>query len=134
MVPAAVGVSASFQEDLSTLQVSVHHSHVQGSLSFHVHEIHLGPFPDQEVHTVAVACGGCDSQWRAGEPATAPDRLLVDAAEKEHRGARLWGQLGTPHTALLPCRLVHAGNRAQEGNLFRQTPQCFKNASACAVL
>lgn len=134
VVPASVGVGASFQEDLGALQVSIHHSHVQGSLSFYVHEIHLGPFPDKEVHTVPVARGGRDSQRCAGEPATAPDRLLVDTAKREHREPGCEGQLGNPQAALLPLVLVHTRNRHQEGNLFKQTPPWFKNASTCALL
>lgn len=89
VVPASVGVGAGFQEDLGALQVPVHHSHVQGGLSLYIHEVHLGPFPDKEVHTVAMAGSGRDPQRCAGQPAAAPDRLLVDAAKKEHRGARL---------------------------------------------
>lgn len=80
VVPAAIGVSTSFQQDLSALQVTVHHSHIQGRLSLDIHQVHLRPFAYEEVHTVPMACGGCDSQWCAGEPATAPDRLLIDAA------------------------------------------------------
>ena len=85
MVPASIGVGTGLQEDLGTLQVPVHHSHVQGRLSLHVHQVHLGPLADKEVHTVPVARGGSDAQGRAGEPAAAPHGLLVDAAEKEHR-------------------------------------------------
>lgn len=84
-MPAAIGVSTSFQQDLSALQVTVHHSHIQGRLSLDIHQVHLRPFAYEEVHTVPMACGGCDSQWCAGEPATAPDRLLIDAATWEHR-------------------------------------------------
>lgn len=80
VVPAAVWVSASFQEDLGALQVPVHYSHIQGSLPLDVHQVHLGPFAYEEVHTVAMACSGCNPQWGAGEPAAAPDRLLIDAA------------------------------------------------------
>lgn len=80
VVPAAIGVSTSFQQDLSALQVTVHHSHIQGRLPLDIHQVHLRPFAYEEVHTVPMACGGCDSQWCAGEPATAPDRLLIDAA------------------------------------------------------
>lgn len=85
VVPASVGVGAGLQEDLGALQVPVHHSHVQGRLSLHVHQVHLGPLADQEVHAVPVARGGGDAQGRAGEPAAAPHGLLVDAAEREHR-------------------------------------------------
>lgn len=85
VVPAAVGVSASFQEDLGALQVPVHYSHIQGSLPLDVHQVHLGPFAYEEVHTVAMACSGCNPQWGAGEPAAAPDRLLIDAAIWEDR-------------------------------------------------
>lgn len=80
VVPAAVGVSTSFQKDLSALQVPVHYRHIQGSLPLDIHQVHLCPFAYEEVHTVPMACGGCDPQWCAGEPATAPDRLLIDAA------------------------------------------------------
>lgn len=80
MVPASVGVSTGFKEDLGALQVPVHHSHIQGSLALYIHQIHLGPLLDKEVHTVPMASSGRDSQWCAGQPATAPDRLLVDAA------------------------------------------------------
>uniref|UniRef100_A0A480HZC3 Ankyrin repeat and SOCS box protein 1 isoform X1 n=1 Tax=Sus scrofa TaxID=9823 RepID=A0A480HZC3_PIG len=80
VVPAPVGVGAGFQQDLGALQVPVHHGHVQGGLALHVHQVHLGPLPDEEVHAVAVARGGGDAQRRAGQPAAAPDRLLIDAA------------------------------------------------------
>lgn len=80
VVPAAIGVSTSFQKDLRALQVPVHHSHIQGSLSLDIHQVYLRSFADEEVHTVPMACGGCNSQWCAGEPAAAPDRLLIDAA------------------------------------------------------
>lgn len=84
MVPAAVGISTSFQKDLSALQVPVHYSHIQGSLPLDIHQVHLGPFAYEEVHTVPMACSGCDPQWCAGKPAAAPDRLLIDAAAWEH--------------------------------------------------
>lgn len=85
VVPAAVGVSTSFQKDLSALQVPIHYSHIQSSLPLDIHQVHLGPFAYEEVHTVPMACSGCNSQWCTGEPTTAPDRLLIDAARWEHR-------------------------------------------------
>lgn len=85
VVPASVGVGTSFEKDLGTLQVPIHDSHIQCGLPLYVHQVHLGPLSDKEVHTVPVTCSGSDSQWRAGEPATAPDRLLVDAATGEHK-------------------------------------------------
>lgn len=80
VVPAAVGVSAGFQEDLGTLEVPVDHSYVEGGLSFHVHQVDLSPFAEEEVDAGPVAGGGRNAQRRAGQPATAPHRLLVDPA------------------------------------------------------
>lgn len=105
VVPAPVGVGAGLEEDLGALQVPVHHSHVQGSLSLYIHEVHLGPFPDKEVHAVAVACGGRDPQRSAREPATAPHGLLVDAAVEEHGGGgeAVRGSVEGGRAALLPA-------------------------------
>lgn len=80
MVMAPVGVCASFQQDLGALQVPVHHSHVEGCLPLHIHQINLRPFLEEEIHAVAMASGGSDAQRGAGQPATAPHRLLVDSA------------------------------------------------------
>jgi len=80
VVPAAVGVSPGFQEDLGTLEVSIDHGYVEGGLPLHVHQVDLGSFLEEKVHAGAVAGGGGDAQRRAGQPATAPHRLLVDPA------------------------------------------------------
>lgn len=83
VVPAAVGVSPSFQEDLGTLEVPVDHSYVEGCLPLHVHQVDLSPFAEEEVHAGPMAGSGSDAQRRAGQPATAPHRLLVDPAALE---------------------------------------------------
>lgn len=72
MVSAAVGVSPSFQENLSTLKVPVDHGHIEGSLPLHIHEVDLSPFAQEEVDARAMAGGGGDAQRRAGQPAAAP--------------------------------------------------------------
>lgn len=119
MVPASVGVSAGLQEDLGTLQVSVDHGHVQGRLSLHVHQVHLGALPDEEVHAVAVAGSGRDAQGRAGQPAAAPHRLLVDAATTEHRTA---GAGGRSTAACCPVPTPRPRDPEKEGRLLRQSP------------
>lgn len=109
VVPASIGVGAGFQKDLGALQVPVHHGHVQGRLSLHVHQVHLSPLPDQEVHAVPVACSGRDAQWCAGQPAAAPHRLLVDAAEREHREPGWEGRWETGR----PLQLLSGGTLRQ---------------------
>lgn len=80
-MPAAIGVSPSFQEDLGTLKVPVDHGHVEGGLPLDVHQVDLGPFAQEEVNAGAMAGGGGDAQRGAGQPAAAPHRLLVDPAD-----------------------------------------------------
>lgn len=80
VVSAAIGVSPSFQEDLGTLEVSVDHSHVEGGLPLHIHQVDLSPFAKEEVNAGPVAGSGSDAQGCAGQPAAAPHRLLVDPA------------------------------------------------------
>lgn len=80
VVPAAVGVSPSFQEDLGTLEVPVDHGHIEGGLPLHIHQVDLSPFAEEEVDAGAMAGGGSDAQRRAGQPAAAPHGLLVDPA------------------------------------------------------
>lgn len=80
MVPAAIGVSSSFQQDLGTLEVPVDHSHVEGGLPLHIHQVDLSPFLEEEVDTGAMASGGGNAQRSAGQPAAAPHRLFIDPA------------------------------------------------------
>lgn len=72
VVPAAVGVSSSFQEDSGTLEVPIDHSYVEGGLPLHIHQVDLGPFAEEEVDAGAVASSGGDAQRCAGQPAAAP--------------------------------------------------------------
>lgn len=66
VVSAAIGVSPSFQEDLSTLEVPVDHSHVEGGLPLHIHQVNLSPFAKEEVNAGPVAGSGSDAQGCAG--------------------------------------------------------------------
>lgn len=84
MVPAAIGVSSSFQQDLGTLEVPVDHSHVEGGLPLHIHQVDLSPFLEEEVDTGAMASGGGNAQRSAGQPAAAPHRLFIDPAGEKH--------------------------------------------------
>lgn len=88
MVAAAVGVRAGLQENAHAVQVSVDHRHIQRRLSLHIHQVHFGPLTDEEVHTVAVAGGGSDAEGRAGQPATAPHRLLIDSPGNREKGMK----------------------------------------------
>lgn len=72
VVPAPVGISASLQQDLGTLQVPIDHSHVEGCLPLDVHQVDLGTFAQQEVNAGAMAGSGRDAQRGAGQPPAAP--------------------------------------------------------------
>lgn len=108
-MPAAIGVSPGFQEDLGTLEVPVDHGHVEGGLPLDIHQVDLGPFAQEEVDAGAMAGGGGDAQRGAGQPAAAPHRLLVDPAGvggRSRRSEKASGHQNTPKKPRLPSHFV----------------------------
>lgn len=83
VVPAPVGVCTSLQQDFYTFQMPIHNGHIQGGLPLHVHQVDLSPFLDEEVHAIAMASSGSNSQGGARQPTTAPHRLLIDSTEQK---------------------------------------------------
>lgn len=112
MVPAAIGVSSSFQQDLGTLEVPVDHSHVEGGLPLHIHQVDLSPFLEEEVDTGAMASGGGNAQRSAGQPAAAPHRLFIDPAGEKH------GVKRSPVTFCLPTCPSPRGEPKQHPSSF----------------
>ena len=86
VVPAPVGIRSGLEEDPDALQVPVDHAHVERRLAFDVHQVHLGSLGDQVGHAGGVSSCGCDPQRSAGQAATAPHGLLIDAPGGDRRG------------------------------------------------
>lgn len=86
VVAAAVGVRASLQENMHAVQMPVDHCHIQRCLALHIYQVHFSSLTDEEVHTVAVACGGSDAERRARQPATTPHRLFINPPVQREMG------------------------------------------------
>lgn len=99
VVATSIRVSTCLYEDAGTFHMAIQNSHVQRSLSLDINQVHLSSLLEQVVCAVSVARSGSNAQGSARQPATAPDRLLVDSPEAQKS---LYEQF-TPISLCLQC-------------------------------